>query len=418
MTANHWTSFQANEDIEKEWTVNWEPGKESQLIQLSEGFYSGINFGFGNIGFVITREGVVVIDATVSVKGAEAVLAEIRRLTSLPIRYLIYTHGHGDHVSGASVFKREGAVVIGHRNVIQRFDRYSKLYAHHLSINALQFSKNGLTQSAEYIYPDITYDLEYTFELGGKTFRLIHGKGETDDATVIYIPENRIVYIGDFIIWTFPNIGNPNKVIRYEKEWYEMLERVYSWNPLAVATGHGFPLLDEDNIRGALLDNAEVLKLLHEQTIAYINKGLGVEQAVAEIQLTEQLLNSPYLKQVYGTREFVIRGIYRRYTGWYEGNPTHLAPAPAEDVRQAIVQLIGNPRTILAKAEALREAGQLQLSLHLVDLVIGEESVNKHAVQFKASVLLELARHSSNLFYYNFYNGSATALLNESSVSE
>lgn len=391
--------------------VNWAPGSDSQLYPLAEGHYSGINFGFGNVGFVITNEGVVVIDATVSTAGAEAVLAEIRKLTDLPIRYLIYTHGHADHVSGASVFKQEGAVVIGHRNVARRFDRYTKLWSHHTAINGLQFRKSLFAAEPKFVYPDIAYDQEYTFELGGKTFRLVHGKGETDDATVTYVPEDRVAYVGDFIIWAFPNIGNPNKVLRYEREWYETLERVQSWNPLAVATGHGPALTEPESIKGALSHNIEVLKLLHERTVAYINQGADVEQAVGEIQLPEHLASSPYLPQIYGTREFVIRGIYRRYTGWYNGNPTHLAPAPSKDVQREIVGLIGNKEAILERAKELKANGQLQLSLHLADLLIGEPELEKEAVQFKAAALLELADQAQNLFYHNFYKVSADRLL-------
>jgi len=404
---------QQTKDRTEKGEVNWKPGNDSKLYQLAEGHYSGVNFGFGNIGFIITNEGVVVIDSTVSPEGGEAVLAEIRKLTSLPIRYLIYTHGHADHVSGASVFKREGAIVIGHRNVVRRFDRYTKLWSHHIAINGLQFRKNLFTLEPTFVYPDITYDQEHTFELGGKTFRLAHGKGETDDATVIYIPEDRVVYVGDFITWTFPNIGNPNKVIRYEKEWYETLERVQSWNPKAVATGHGPALLDPEQIQNALSHSIEVLKLLHERTIEYINKGAAEEQAVAEIELPEHLLNSPFLTPIYGTREFVIRGIYRRYTGWYNGNPTHLAPAPSDDVRREIVALIGDARAVIDRANELRANGQVQLSLHLIDLVISEPELEKEAVQFKKAALLELADQARNLFYHNFYTVSASELEND-----
>ncbi|MNI76607.1 hypothetical protein D3C73_1328510 [compost metagenome] len=155
-----------------------------------------------------------------------------------------------------------------------------------------------------------------------------------------------------------------------------------------------------------------MLKLLHERTIDYINKGASEEQAVAEIELPEHLLNSPLLTQVYGTREFVIRGIYRRYTGWFNGNPTHLAPAPTEDVRREITGLIGNTRSVLDRAKELKVNGQTQLSLHLIDLVIAEPELEKEAVQFKKEALLQLAEQSRNLFYHNFYTVSAEELEN------
>ncbi|WP_310831428.1 alkyl sulfatase dimerization domain-containing protein [Paenibacillus pedocola] len=391
--------------------VNWSAGSDSQLIELGDGYYSAINYGLGNAGFVITGEGVVVIDSTVSAAGGEAVLAEIRKLTDLPIRYLIYTHGHEDHVGGAAVFKREGATVIGHTNVAPRFDRYSRLRDHHVSINTLQFqSVDFAGDKPSYVYPDIAYDKEYTFELGGRTFRLVHAKGETDDATIVYIPEDRVVYIGDFIIWTFPNVGNPNKVLRYAREWYETLDRVLSWQPRIIAPGHGPSLTEPGIINKALRDTSDALRFLEEQTVIHINKGSSEETAILNIQLPEHLEQSPFLRQVYGTREFVIRGIYRRYTGWYNGNPTHLAPAPQEQVRQAVLELIGDGAKILAKAENLKAKGELQLALHIVDLLIGESGKSDEARTLKADLLLELSDRSQNLFYHNYYRGSAKQL--------
>ncbi|SET06856.1 alkyl sulfatase dimerization domain-containing protein [Paenibacillus sp. NFR01] len=392
--------------------VNWLAGEDSRIIELAEGYYSAVQFGLGNAGFVITEDGVVVIDSTVSAAGGEAVLAEIRKRTSLPIRYLIYTHGHEDHVGGAAVFKREGATVIAHRNVSRRFERYSRLWDHHLSINALQFQTDGFAGGQpSYVYPDITYDQEYTLEFGGRTFRLVHGKGETDDATIVYIPEDRVVYIGDFIIWTFPNVGNPNKVLRYAREWYETLDRVLAWQPRIIAPGHGPSLTEPEALRDALRDTSDALRFLEEQTILHINQGSPVEKAVADIKLPERLEQSPYLRQVYGTREFVIRGIYRRYTGWYDGNPTHLAPSPEAQVRTAVLDLIGDEAKVLAKAEHLQAEGQHQLALHIVDLLIDDSGqTSKEAVQLKIKLLEELAGRSNNLFYHNFYKGSARQL--------
>ncbi|WP_106498349.1 alkyl sulfatase dimerization domain-containing protein [Lentibacillus sp. Marseille-P4043] len=390
-----------------EGNVNWEYGSDSRLEKLSEGFYSGINFGFGNVGFVITEEGVVVIDSTISRSGARAVIKEIRKLTNKPIKYLIYTHGHGDHVGGASVFKEEGATVIGHRNVNKRFDRYTKLNEHHLAINSLQFKKKLTSKVRKYVYPDITYDQEYTFELGGKTFRLIHGKGETDDATVIYIPENRICFIGDFIIWAFPNIGNPNKVIRYEREWYEMLDRILSLRPKAIGVGHGRSLIGRQEIEDCLGDTSNVLKYLHEECVKHINKMSSLDKMLSEIKVPEKLANSPYIKELYGCREFVIRGIHRRYTGWYDGNPTSLSSSPVKEVNRVIFDLIGSKEKIIRKAKDYHAKGKNQLSLHLIDLILIEDPEDKEMHLLKANVLKEMSSNSNNLFFRNFYSVNA-----------
>ncbi|UQZ32749.1 hypothetical protein C2I18_03755 [Paenibacillus sp. PK3_47] len=230
-------------------------------------------------------------------------------------------------------------------------------------------------------------------------------------ATIVYIPEDRVVYIGDFIIWTFPNVGNPNKVLRYAREWYETLDRVLSWQPRIIAPGHGPSLTEPEIIHKALRDTSDALRFLEEQTVIHINKGSSEETAILNIRLPEHLEQSPFLRQVCGPREFVIRGIYRRYTGWYNGNPTHLAPAPQEQVRQAVLDLIGDEDKILAKAGDLQAKGELQLALHIVDLLIGDSGKSDEAYTLKANLLLELADRSQNLFYHNYYKGSAKQLI-------
>src|SRR5918994_3998416 len=71
----------------------------------------------GNAGFVIGDEGVVVVDTFVTVAAAQQLLGEIRKLTQLPVKYVINTHYHADHVGGNRVFADIGAVVLAHRNV-------------------------------------------------------------------------------------------------------------------------------------------------------------------------------------------------------------------------------------------------------------------------------------------------------------
>lgn len=378
----------------------------SKLEQLGEGFYNATNYGFGNAGFVITEEGVVVIDTTPSIQGAEKVLAEIRKLTEKPVKYLIYTHGHFDHVLGAPVFKRAGATIIAHRNVVERFDRYRKLNQQFIRINSLQFQRSFDEEYLKFTdYPDVVYDWEYTFELGGKTFRLIHGKGETDDATVVYIPEDRIIYAGDFVAWSFPNIGNPQKVIRYEKEWYETLERIRAFKPKSLATGHGPSLLDEQTVMECIGDITGALKFLYEECIRHINQGSSLEEMLAEIQLPENLASSRYLRQIYGSREFAIRGIFRRYTGWFDGNPSNLAPAPQQEINRTILELIGDQEKVFEKIETLQAAGNLQLAMHLADLVLSGQPDHKQAHRVKARLLQAAGMAGNNLFLRNFYLG-------------
>lgn len=381
---------------------------------IGEGNYAIANI-FATVGFVVTDEGIVVIDAGVDEKTAESALRVIREISDKPIKYLIYTHGHGDHVKGAAVFKREGASIIAHKNVSRRFDRYINFSGYHARINGIQFASTSFVDAKyweSFVYPDVEYTDECSFELGGKKIVLRHEKGETDDATVVTVLPDNIVYAGDLLIWGFPNIGNPNKVIRYEHEWYEALDRIMAQNPKAAIPGHG-PVLFGDDVQKALSDTGEALKLLYEQAKKFINEGRDLDYIIAHTSLPDHLKNSPYIRETYGTREFVLRGIHRRYTGWYDGNPSNLNPAPKADVAKAIFELIDKPKKILAKAEKLAKAGDVRLALHIVDIALSGGNEDKDAFKLKSELLKKLGLSSDNLFYRNFYLHESEKLTEE-----
>ena len=380
--------------------------------EIAPGHYNVHNM-MGSVSFVVTDDGIVVIDSGNNEATGEALVGLIRTVSDKPIKYLIYTHGHFDHVKGAPAFKKEGAVIIAQRNVSRRFRRYTKFSGYHARINAVQFADDGNVSTADqwssFIYPDVEYTDSYSLTLGGKTFALTHGYGETDDATVVAVPEDGIWYIGDFSIFSFPNIGNPQKVLRYDHEWFEMLDSIAAQNPKVVVPGHGPAVFGADALQ-LLRDTSDALKLLYEESVRYINEGRDLDYILAHVKLPENLANSPYIQPNYGTPEFVLRGIYRRYTGWYDGNPSNLNPAPKAEVSAITFELIGSREKIIRKARSLVGGGNPRLALAVLDLALGGDADDQEALLLKADILERLSDASGNLFYANFYHGAAEKL--------
>jgi alkyl sulfatase BDS1-like metallo-beta-lactamase superfamily hydrolase len=351
---------------------------------------------FGNVGFIVTDEGVVVVDTAINQFG-EMILKDIRKVTDAPIHSVIYTHGHYDHAFGVWALLKDAEKrgdpkprIIAHSNVARRFNRYRELHDQQELINRIQFSvpKEVSVVPREYHYPTVTYHDRLSFRLGDLTFDLRSGMGETDDATWVWIPEKRIVFSGDFILWSFPNIGNPLKVQRYETEWADALEQMSSLHPSILVPGHG-PVIRGEEIQKICLNTARALRYLHEEVVKRLNRGEWIEQILDEVKLPEDLANEPYLAPVYGCPSFVIHGIYRRYAGWYDGNPSHLSPSKTADIAKEVVKLAGGPEALLNRAKALKEAGEIQLALHLVDFVLNnsETASLKKAHELKADLL-------------------------------
>ena len=180
---------------------------------------------FANVSAIATEDGLVLVD-TGSAPMAPIIHAEIRRWSSGRLHTAVYSHGHIDHVFGVPVWEQEAAAngwpapaVVAHEALPRRFDRYVLTAGYNQAVNRRQFGFDDLVWPTDYRYPDRTYADELDLEVGGTRLALRHEKGETDDHTVTWLPDRRVLCCGDLFIWASPNAGNPQKVQRYPREW-------------------------------------------------------------------------------------------------------------------------------------------------------------------------------------------------------
>lgn len=321
---------------------------------------------FGNAIALKTDEGALVVD-TGSPFTAATIRDAITGWADDPVRTIVYTHGHIDHVMGASVIGSSGTRVVAHENVPARFDRYRLTAGYNAWINRRQFGVEDLEWPTEYRYPDDLYRDAHTLNLGGETFELRHGKGETDDATWLWAPERELICCGDFFIWACPNAGNPQKVQRYPREWSIALREMAQLGARALLPGHGPPVVGADRVAAVLNDAAALLEDLVQQTLDLMNGGASLPEILARIRLPAQL-SKPYLRPVYDEPGFIVRNVWRLYGGWFDGDPSTLKPASREDVASEIAALAGGPKNLADRASALLEDGNLAVAAHLVEM--------------------------------------------------
>ena len=206
-------------------------GETIGLIQptfQSEEIIKGLHFihGFGNVSILTTSEGLVLIDTGAFLTRLR-IFNMVRAISEAPVHTAIYTHGHTDHAFGMPPFLEEAKEkgwprprIVGHKNVVARFDRYRRTRGYNGRINARQFSvEGGLIWPEDYDYPDTIYTEKLTIKVGHVILDLHHARGETDDHTWVWWPETKTVFTGDQFIWVSPNAGNPQKVQRYPEEW-------------------------------------------------------------------------------------------------------------------------------------------------------------------------------------------------------
>lgn len=357
----------------------------NELVQVSENmwFYNGVS----NMCLAKTAEGLVIIDpgaATATVDRNEKRESDcvhkykaVRKLTQSRVNAFIYTHGHQDHIYGGDQYVQEDQAkdwpyprVIAHENIIMRIDRYRQMKRQIEFVNKRQFAGSKvppITSDMECLPPNLLYRDTLQLQIGGTDIVIRHGRGETDDPSWVYFPNAGVVCTGDFFIWAMPNVGNPQKVQRYAREWANELRAMLSLKPKILLPGHGLFILGEERVAKALDDTAAFLESIHAQTIDAMNKGLSLEEVINLVAMPMELSRMPYLQAVYDEPEFIIRNIWRFYGGWYDGVPSHLKPAGEKVQAEEIANLAGGALNLSKRAEHLLKEGDLRMATHLAE---------------------------------------------------
>jgi alkyl sulfatase BDS1-like metallo-beta-lactamase superfamily hydrolase len=374
----------------EEWTASVSGGSAQSITGDAIAIHTG--YLFGNATAIRTGDGLVLID-TGSRETASQTLAALRRWDDGPVHTVIYTHGHIDHTWGARLLDQEADAkgiarphIIAHRNVPQRFERYDTTHGLNSLVMGRQFNQPGYAFPDGHRRPDQIYDDALTLTIGGLRIELSHGRGETDDATFVWLPEKRVLLTGDFVIWVFPNAGNPRKVQRFAPDWAAALRRMQALAPAVLVPGHGPVVFGAERAAQILNDGAEVLESLVTQTLDMMNNGRSLDEVLHGVAAPKNLIAKPYLLPKYDDPAFVVRNIWHLYAGWFDGNPAHLKPAPAAALAHEIASLAGGAEKLAQRATTLAETGQTRLAAHLIELAGTASPTSKPIQAARANV--------------------------------
>jgi glyoxylase-like metal-dependent hydrolase (beta-lactamase superfamily II) len=348
-----------------------------------------------SVNAIDTGDGLVMLD-TGGYFDSDHVFDEVRRWRpDAPLRSAVYSHHHVDHIFGTRRFEAEAVerrwpqpVVYGHEDIPDHLRRYERTNGWNTAINQRQFALplEGFRWPHEFRYPDVTYKDRLTFRHGDVTFELRHARGETDDATWTWVPEHKIVHPGDLFIWAVPNAGNPQKVQRYVGDWAVALREMAACEPELLLSGHGLPIFGADRIVRALCDTADLLDAIEGQTLEMMNRGTTLDKIIHAVHVPERLRDLPYLRPVYDHPQFIVRNVWRRFGGWYDGEPDNLLPAPRDQQAQEWVALAGGLEPVLRRARALADAGDHRMACHLVEHAVLAEPASREAHELRTDI--------------------------------
>lgn len=209
--------------IESEGTLAREQQPVITSIQVSERIWMFSGRG-GNIGVIITDDGVVVIDTQYE-DIAPAIVEQIGTLTDQPIRYIINTHIHGDHVGGNAYMQQYGAI-IAHQNTYDRM--------------LVRWEGEGAPGRGDG-FPQLTFRDSFTLNIGGIEIQLFHlGRGHTDTDVVVWVPSENVIHVGDLLfnrMTPYVDVSNGSHTGMWISVINQVIQRINS--DTRVIPGHG-----------------------------------------------------------------------------------------------------------------------------------------------------------------------------------
>jgi glyoxylase-like metal-dependent hydrolase (beta-lactamase superfamily II) len=277
---------------------------EVKAVPVADGLYLMEGLAGGNVAFLVTDEGVLVVDSGTSPDAGRLIVAEIAKKTDKPIQYLVLTHYHGDHTFGLQAFPAS-TVIIAQQNTADNMRRLNEtrlrgmmekqmpemIAAQKLKVENLKKKKGKdlpkeeaalkalEAQLAElkelrFVYPDVTFQTKLSIFLGGQEIEVVHpGRAHTDGDAWVHFPALKTMHMGDnFFNGSYPYIGA--EAGADTANWVEKIKQASGWAVETFIPGHG-PLAD----REGLLRFAAYLSDLREAVKKAIDAGQSLEQA-------------------------------------------------------------------------------------------------------------------------------------------
>jgi cyclase len=303
--------------------------------KIAEGIYYATASGTMQVGanspVFVTDTDALVIDSGTSPAAGRALAQDVKAVTDKPLKYVIDSHYHYDHLFGNQVFGPD-VQIIGHDHTRQRLqantleqytfltsvrpvpervaalrqriaqetDAQQKATLERQVQNALAYVEQ--VKEVKQTPPNVTFDNTMTLLKGGREFRLMYlGRGHTDTDVVTFLPRERIVATGDLMESVLSYMGDS-----YPEEWIATLEKLKALDFDTVLPGHGVPFKGKERITAF----QEYLRDLIAQTNALKRQGLSADDAAKKIDLMKHAATFPQIRAV-GVDAAVTRRIYR-----------------------------------------------------------------------------------------------------------
>lgn len=330
--------------------------KEAKAKMTIEKYGQGLwllRFPWVNVTLIETKNSLILFDSGYASMGP--VLREvIPTLSAKPLAHIVLSHVHIDHAYGALALKQKWP-----KAKIVASDLWPKMVAKEVRLGGsiarynnqpVQFHPHKIEQLPK---ADIMFRDKLELDIDGEKFVFFHHPAETEEQIWMWAPKRKAIFTADYYQGFLPNAGNGKRMLRFIDEWAAAFRKMASLRPEVMLPMHNAAVLGEEKIANALTLNAEALEHISKQVVERLNNGERQDAIAASLDWPEEFAKAPLLDPQYNRPEDIARMVMKRWSGWWDDIPSHMAAMPFEEEAKEALRLAGGVKAVDKRAREL-----------------------------------------------------------------